>query len=187
MFASYFSIILISIFIIIFVIILKQNRKYREKFNIFSANMLSVGDIAPNFTLLDDSSNPCSLIDYRGKKVVLYFYPKDFTPACTIEACSFRDSYDVYKDYNIIVIGVNYESVESHKKFKESYNIPFKLLSDSSRKVAKKYGAYQSIRNMLFPERITYLIDEHGKIVHIFLNVSVDGHAQEILKYFKLF
>ncbi len=102
---------------------------------------LKIGDTAPDFSLLDEHGLPVSLKDFCGKKVVvLYFYPKDFTPGCTAEACSFRDDYKPYQDKDAVVIGISLDSVESHSKFSEKYNLPFAILSDKSKEVAKAYG-----------------------------------------------
>jgi thioredoxin-dependent peroxiredoxin len=148
-------------------------------------HMVTIGQKAPDFILPDENNNLRSLSDYYGKKVVLYFYPKDSTPGCTKEACAFRDAYQEYRDNNIIIIGISYDSPESHKEFKVKYHLPFTLLSDHKREVAKKYGAYNNIFNYFAPDRKTFLIDEHGTIINIFNNVDVAIHAQEILPYFK--
>jgi peroxiredoxin Q/BCP len=139
---------------------------------------------APDFTLLDDNNTARSLAEFKGKKIVLYFYPKDDTPGCTTEACSFRDNFAEYGKKNITVLGINYDTPESHKKFKAKYLLPFILLSDSTKEVAQKYGAYASILNILFPKRITFLIDEQGIIIHILDNVDVKNDAQKIIDIF---
>lgn len=143
-------------------------------------SVLKVGDNAPDFKLMDDAGNLRSLSEFKGKKVVVYFYPKDDTPGCTKEACSFRDSYDIFSETGIIVLGISYDDPESHKKFKEKYNLPFILLSDEKKETAKAYGAYQ----MIVAKRMTFLIDETGKIVNIFDKVSVTEHAHEVLEAF---
>ena len=102
---------------------------------------LKIGDVAPDFNLRDENGLPVSLKDYLGKKVVvLYFYPKDFTSGCTVEACSFRDDYRLYEDQGAVVIGVSLDSVESHSKFSEKYNLPFPILSDNGKETATAYG-----------------------------------------------
>lgn len=122
-----------------------------------------------------------SLKDYLGSKVVvLYFYPKDFTPGCTAEACSFRDSYKPYQDKGAVVIGISVDSVESHSKFSEKYNLPFSILSDSSKEVAKAYGVL-GIGGFL-AKRFTFLINKEGKITHIFPKVDVKQHNEEVLR-----
>ena len=149
---------------------------------------LQVGDYAPDFTLESDSSQKVSLKDYRGKKVVLYFYPKDDTPGCTKEACSFRDSLGNITDKDAVVFGVSNDSIESHKKFKQKYSLNFPLLSDSTKEVTKAYGVYKQ-KNLYGIkhwgiERSTFLIDEEGKIAKIWRKVKVDGHKDEVLAAF---
>jgi peroxiredoxin Q/BCP len=142
---------------------------------------LKVGDAAPDFSLLDEHGLPVSLKDFRGKKVVvLYFYPKDFTSGCTAEACSFRDNYKPYQDKEAVVIGISLDSVESHAKFSEKYNLPFAILSDKSKEVAKTYGVL-GIGGFL-AKRITFIINKDGKITHIFPKVDVKQHSEEVLK-----
>lgn len=147
---------------------------------------LKVGQKAPDFTLPSDTGEKVSLKDFRGKKVVLYFYPKDDTPGCTKEACSFRDNINQILERGAVVIGVSADSVESHKRFKEKYNLNFPLLSDEKHKVLEKYGVWKE-RNLygkkfMGTERTTFIIDENGKIAHIFRKVKVDGHTEEVLK-----
>lgn len=143
-----------------------------------------VGKKAPNFTLLDDQGKERTLQEFAGKKIVLYFYPKDDTPGCTKEACSFRDNISLYSNNDIIVLGISYDSPESHKKFKEKYNLPFILLSDSEKKVAELYHANHGISGKFVANRVTYLIDEEGIIVDYFENVDVSTHALDVLKKF---
>lgn len=156
-------------------------------FSNLAAKQLNVGDKAPDFTLKNDRDTDCSLRDFLGKKVVLYFYPKDNTPGCTKEACSLRNDYEVFEKNSITVLGVSYDSVKSHQKFKKEHRLPFTLLSDSSKKVAKLYGAASTwlfFFTAPIPSRMTFLIDEKGIIVTVFKNVDVVNHAQEILKAF---
>jgi len=142
---------------------------------------LKVGDTAPNFTLSDERGLPVSLKDYLGKKVVvLYFYPKDFTSGCTAEACSFRDNYKLYQSKGAVVIGVSLDSVESHSKFSEKYNLPFAILSDRNKEVAKAYGVL-GLGGFL-TKRVTFIINKNGKITHIFPKVDVRHHSEEVLK-----
>jgi peroxiredoxin Q/BCP len=142
---------------------------------------LKVGDVAPDFSLLDEHGLPVSLKDFRGKKVVvLYFYPKDFTAGCTAEACSFRDNYTPYQDKDAVVIGISLDSVESHAKFSEKYNLPFAILSDKNKEVAKTYGVL-GIEGFL-AKRVTFIINKDGKITHIFPKVDVKKHFEEVLK-----
>ncbi|MFZ0390489.1 MAG: peroxiredoxin [Calditrichia bacterium] len=141
---------------------------------------VETGDQAPQFNLPDQEGKMHSLDDYKGQKVVLYFYPKDDTPGCTKEACSFRDGYQQLQDAGIVILGVSYDSPESHRQFREKYNLPFNLLSDSDKTAAKAYGAYRPVA----AKRYTYLINEDGKIVHIFKEVDVSQHAEEVLQAF---
>lgn len=142
---------------------------------------LKVGDTAPDFSLSDERGLPVSLKDYLGKKVVvLYFYPKDFTSGCTAEACSFRDNYTLYQSKGAVVIGVSLDTVESHSKFSEKYNLPFAILSDRNKEVAKAYGVL-GLGGFL-TKRVTFIINKNGKITHIFPKVDVRHHSEEVLK-----
>ncbi len=147
--------------------------------------LLEVGDKAPDFKTTDQEGKPVSLADFRGKKVVLYFYPKDDTPGCTKEACAFRDGFADYRKRGIEVLGVSADSEKSHKKFAEKFHLPFRLLADTERKIVKDYGAWgeKSLYGRLFKgiHRITYLIDEKGKIAAVWPKVKPAEHAQEIL------
>jgi thioredoxin-dependent peroxiredoxin len=147
--------------------------------------MLKIGDAAPDFSLINDDGREISLIDFRGKKVILYFYPKDDTPGCTKEACDFRDNIETFKSKNAVVIGISKDSIKSHQKFKSKYNLPFTLLSDENSDVLKKYGVWKEKsmfgKKYMGIERTTFLIDENGKIENIYPKVKVDGHITEIL------
>jgi peroxiredoxin Q/BCP len=141
---------------------------------------LKVGDIAPNFSLLDEKGRPVSLKDYLGKNVVvLYFYPKDFTSGCTTEACSFRDNYRPFEERGAVVFGVSVDSVESHDKFSLKYNLPFDILSDAKKEVAKAYGVLGL--GGFIARRVTFIINKEGRITHIFSKVDVKQHAEEVL------
>lgn len=148
--------------------------------------MLKEKDKAPDFTLLSDDGKKISLRDFRGKKVILYFYPKDNTSGCTREACAFRDSIKYFEKNNIAVIGVSKDNIESHKKFKEKHSLPFTLLSDESLDVIKAYDAWKEKsmygKKFMGVQRSTFIIDEKGYIKHIFPKVKVDGHIDEIIK-----
>jgi thioredoxin-dependent peroxiredoxin len=142
---------------------------------------IQVGDTAPDFTLTNQSSTPVSLSSFRGKPVVLYFYPKDDTPGCTTESCAFRDQYEVFKSAGAEVIGVSSDSPESHQKFAAKYNLPFALLSDKGDQVRNLYGAKAMFG--LFPGRITYVIDGSGKVQYVFDSMfNFKGHVEEALK-----
>lgn len=150
--------------------------------------MLEEGDKAPNFTAKDQDGNNVKLADFKGKRVVLYFYPKDDTPGCTKEACSFRDANDVYAEKNIKVLGVSTDDEKSHQKFVSKFNLPFTLLADTDKKIVNDYGVYgeKSMygRKYMGVNRKTFLIDEQGKIKKIFSKVNVSEHADEVLKAF---
>ncbi|MCF7832236.1 MAG: thioredoxin-dependent thiol peroxidase [Candidatus Marinimicrobia bacterium] len=151
-------------------------------------NKLQINDLAPAFKLEDADGRSFTLEQFRGKRVVLYFYPKDDTPGCTKEACAFRDDYKDYTDNDIVIIGVSADNAKSHKKFAEKYELPFILLSDPGREVLISYNAwgeknlYGKITIGLI--RKTFLIDEEGKIVKIYPRVRVEGHSEAILKEF---
>jgi len=145
---------------------------------------MKVGDKVPDFTTLDDSGHPVSLSDFKGKSVVLYFYPKDDTSGCTKEACDFRDAFPRFGKTDAEVIGVSPDSVESHRKFKEKYELPFKLLADDGHKLADKFGVWKEKsmygRQFMGIERTTVLIDPNGRVARIFPKVGVPGHVEEV-------
>jgi len=147
--------------------------------------MLAEGEEAPNFALKADDGREVSLSDYRGKKVVLYFYPKDGTPGCTNEAKEFRDNIREFEKENAVILGVSKDSVDSHRKFKQKHGLPFTLLSDQEGKVLDQYGVWRKKslfgRTFMGTERITFLIDELGIVKKIFRKVKVKGHAQVCL------
>lgn len=151
--------------------------------------MVTENSPAPVFKLLDETGAPCSLADYLGKPVVLYFYPADDTPGCTKEACSFRDDYGVYEQAGIVILGVSPDSPKSHAKFKAKYNLPFTLLADDGHQVCDLYGVWGNKklwgREYEGVLRTTFLIDEHGIVKKIFPNVKPDGHSAEVLAALK--
>jgi thioredoxin-dependent peroxiredoxin len=147
---------------------------------------LKVGDKAPAFSLKNTEGKTVKLSDYTGKKVVLYFYPKDDTPGCTKEACGFRDDFAQLKKRGVEVLGVSGDDQKSHQKFTDKYSLPFTLLSDPDHEMMEKYGAWGE-KNMYGKKsmgvlRITYIIDEEGKIAHLFKKVKTDTHSQDVLK-----
>ena len=148
--------------------------------------MLKVGDKAPLFTLLDKNNEKISLKDFKGKKVVLYFYTKDMTSGCTQEACDFRDAFPAFNKLKAVVLGISIDSVTSHNKFADKYDLPFTLLSDENKEVVEKYGVWKDKsmygRKYMGIERTTFLIDEEGKIKNIFPKVKVAGHVEEVIK-----
>lgn len=147
--------------------------------------MLKAGDKAPAFTLKDTRGNAVKLADLKGKRVALYFYPKDMTPGCTREACDLRDHFPSLKKNNVVVLGVSKDDQVSHQKFTAEYDLPFPLLSDPDHAVAEKYGAWGEKklygRSFMGIKRMTFLIDENGKIARIIDKVKVDDHAAQIL------
>jgi peroxiredoxin Q/BCP len=132
---------------------------------------LKAGDVAPDFETVDDEGRKVKLSDFRGKKVVLYFYPKDDTPGCTTQACGFRDSYDTMQEKNAVVLGVSPDSVESHQKFKQKFDLPFPLLADQDKAIADKYGVWGEReymgRKYMGINRSHFVIDEDGKLVDV--------------------
>lgn len=149
--------------------------------------MLTVGTKAPDFTLLDKEGNNVSLSDFFGKKIILYFYPKDNTPGCTKQACAFASAYDDFKSKDITVIGISKDSVASHKKFAEKYSLPFVLLSDPELVAIKAYDVWQEKKMCgkvgMGVVRTTFIIDENACIEKIMPKVKPDTNASEILEY----
>ena len=149
--------------------------------------MLEAGVKAPAFTLPDQDGNPVSLSDFLGKKVILYFYPKDNTPGCTRQACAFAGSYAAFRDLDAVVIGVSKDSTASHRKFAEKYELPFLLLSDPELRVLQTYGVWQEKK--LYGKvsmgvvRTTFIIDENGVIEKVMPKVKPDTNAADILAY----
>lgn len=166
--------VLAGLFLIIY--FLRPTRKVSVK----------VGMHAPDFTLRDETGTKRSLHEFKGKKVVIYFFPKSDTPGCTQQACGIRDIYHTYREHDIVVLGISYDTPEELKRFKEKYQVPFTFLSDPTKEVAQKYGAYRSAVNALFPARITFLINESGTIIKIIENVNASTHAEDIIRYFGL-
>ena len=152
------------------------------------AAKLKEGDKAPDFAVSDEAGKTVRLKDLRGKKVVLYFYPKDDTPGCTKEACSFRDSFSKFKKRGIEVFGVSLDSEKSHQKFIDKFSLPFRLLADTERKLSESFGTYGEKKLMgrtyMGNNRMTFLIDEKGKIKKIFSKVKPEEHAEEVLAAF---
>lgn len=149
-------------------------------------NTLKEGDKAPYFEGLNQNGDKVSLEDFKGKKLILYFYPKDFTSGCTNEACNFRDNYEYWKSKGFEIIGISPDSIESHIKFKEKNNLPFHLISDVNREIIKKYGAWgeknlygKKVEGVL---RKTFVINEKGIIEKIYSKVDTKNHTEQILK-----
>jgi len=146
---------------------------------------ISTNQLAPEFTLLDENEIQHTLSEYRGKPVVLYFYPKDDTPGCTKEACGFRDDYSAYEETSVVILGVSPDTPKSHLKFKNKYDLPFTLLADSDHKVCDLYEVWGRKKFMgreydgVF--RTTFLIDPQGNIINVFENVKPANHSEQIL------
>ena len=151
--------------------------------------MIEEGKKAPDFKLKNQDGETISLKDLKGKNVVLYFYPKDNTSGCTKEACNFRDEFPKFKNVDAVILGVSPDSVASHKKFAEKYDLPFNLLSDEEKKVLEQYGVWQEKsmygKKYMGVVRTTVVIDENGKVRKIFPKVKVDGHNKEVLDALK--
>jgi thioredoxin-dependent peroxiredoxin len=147
--------------------------------------VIEEGKPAPDFELQSDSGETVRLSDFRGRRVVLYFYPKDDTPGCTTEACEFRDAYDVYRDRGIEILGVSPDDVGSHQKFKSKYELPFTLLADPNHETAERYGVWGQRsfagKQYMGINRSTFLIDENGKVVRAMLGIKPAGHAATVL------
>ncbi|QHV94830.1 thioredoxin-dependent thiol peroxidase [Spirosoma endbachense] len=147
---------------------------------------LNIGDPAPDFTSTDQTGQPIKLSDYRGKKVVIYFYPKDDTPGCTAQACSLRDNYDRLKAAGYEVLGISVDDVNSHQKFASKYDLPFTLVADTDQHIVEAYDVWKEKsmygRTYMGTVRTTFLIDENGIITDIIGKVDTKNHAEQILK-----
>lgn len=147
--------------------------------------MLREGDPAPDFELLSDAGDTVRLSSLRGRPVVLYFYPKDDTPGCTVEACEFRDSYDVFRERGAEILGVSPDDVASHGKFKSKYELPFTLLADPEHEVAEKYGVWGERnsygKKSMGIKRSTFIIDSDGNVARAMMGIKPAGHASEVL------
>ena len=148
--------------------------------------MLKIGDKAPAFKLKNAEGKLVRLTDFKGKKVILYFYPKDMTPGCTKEACGFQDDLRLIEAQNTVVLGVSGDDEASHQKFAARYNLQFPLLADPDHEVAEKYGVWQEKslygRKFWGIKRTTFILDEQGKIAHIFAKVDTARHSKDVLQ-----
>lgn len=151
--------------------------------------MVAVGQMAPDFTLEASNGEQVKLSDFRGKHVVLYFYPKDMTPGCTTEACDFRDAYGVFQKKDTVILGVSPDPANRHLKFIEKHDLPFLLLVDEQHEVAELYDVWKLKKNFgkeyMGIERSTFLINKEGELVNEWRKVKVKGHVEEVLSYIK--
>ena len=147
----------------------------------WAADVPRIGQVAPGFKLLDQTGKPQALTDYSGQYVVLYFYPKDDTPGCTKEACSFRDDLRQLEKLSAKIIGVSVDDSDSHARFAQKYHLPFPLLADKDGKVADSYGALTNLGIIKIAKRYTFLIAPDGKLAKIYLSVDTSRHSQEII------
>lgn len=150
---------------------------------------LKVGDKAPDFKAVDQNGATVALKDFKGKKVALYFYPKDDTPGCTAQACNLRDNIDELTQNGITVLGVSVDDVKKHKKFEDKYKLPFTLVADEEKSIVESYGVWGEKKFMgktyMGTSRVTFLIDEQGKIAHIIQKVDTKNHTAQILELWK--
>lgn len=157
-----------------------------QLFNHSTMLSLTEGDKAPNFKSTDQNGNPLSLADFRGRPVVLYFYPEDDTPTCTVQACNLRDNYSLLKEKGLVVLGISPDDEKKHKKFEQKFDLPFTLVADPRKKIINKYGVWGEKvlygRHYMGLHRTTFLIDEKGIIRKIFRKPRSAVHTQEILK-----
>lgn len=171
---------IIGILILLSLMVLSYQYLYPQKMKI------KEGDTVPQFTLKDQAGQSFNSEDFIGKvPMVIYFYPKNDTPGCTAEACSFRDEYETFTDMDVKVVGISADDVASHKQFADKYNLPFTLLADVDKKVRKLFGVPKSILGLL-PGRVTYVVDRSGKVIHIFNSqFKAEQHIQEAIAALK--
>lgn len=150
---------------------------------------VEIGELAPDFALEASNGETIKLSDYRGKNIVLYFYPKDMTPGCTTQACDFRDHYESFSELNAVILGVSPDPLSKHEKFIEKHGLPFVLLADEEHAVAKAYDVWKLKKNFgkeyMGIERSTFIIDKDGKLVKEWRKVKVKGHVEESLQFIK--
>lgn len=169
------KIILVLILLLAPVLVFAKTKKSKN---------LNIGDLAPAFSLPDETGKlRTPLTEFKNQKIVLYFYPKDGTPDCTKEACQLRDAFDTYRAHKINIFGISYDSVNAHAKFKAKHNLPFPLLADTNRTVAKLYNASNNLLGRFYPQRKTVLINQ-GKVIAIIEDVNLKSHVSDILKAF---
>ena len=169
-----------KMYIIIFITIIISAALFLA-FTNKSNNEIEIGSNAPNFKLFNQDSELVSLSDYNGKNLVIYFFPKAFTPGWVKQACGFRDEYEDFNKYNIEIIGISYDTKEKQKEFSKRYNLTFPLLSDIDAKVSKEYG----VDTYFFPKRVTFLINKDGVVFDVIKNVSLEDYGIKIIQAFK--
>ena len=149
--------------------------------------MIQINSKAPDFKLISGNNTEYTLDDFKGKKIVLYFYPKDSTAGCTKQALGFAEHYDTFKKNNVVIIGINKDSIASHARFAEKYSMPFILLSDPDKAVIENYGVWQEKKMCgkisMGIVRTTYIIDKNGNVEKVFEKVKADGHVNEVMDY----
>jgi peroxiredoxin Q/BCP len=149
--------------------------------------LLEIGQTAPGFTAKDQDGKPVSLEEYRGRKVLIYFYPKDDTPGCTREACAFRDNLPNFQKTGVEVLGVSVDGEKAHRKFADKYQLPFRLVSDEEKKIVEAYGVWGKKKFMgkeyMGTNRVSYLVDEQGTISKVWPKVKPETHAAEVLEW----
>lgn len=143
---------------------------------------VEVGKTAPDFTLPNQNGERVNLADFKGKYVVLYFYPKDMTPGCTNEACDFRDHHESFAELDAVILGISPDPVSSHQKFIDKHDLPFQLLADEDHQVAEEYGVWKSSGGI---DRSTFIIDKEGNLKKAFRSVQVKGHVEEALQFIR--
>ncbi|MEN2768301.1 thioredoxin-dependent thiol peroxidase [Ornithinibacillus xuwenensis] len=150
---------------------------------------LEIGKVAPTFTLPNQDGKEVNLADFKGKHVVLYFYPKDMTPGCTTEACDFRDKHESFGELDAVIVGISPDPIEDHQKFIDKHDLPFLLLADESHQVAEEYGVWKLKKNFgkeyYGIERSTFIIDKEGILRKEYRKVKVEGHVEDALTYIK--
>lgn len=150
---------------------------------------VAIGDLAPDFTLKNQNDEDISLADFKGKNIVLYFYPKDMTPGCTTQACDFRDAHESFADVDAVILGVSPDPIERHQKFIDKHDLPFHLLADGDHKVAEQYDVWKLKKNFgreyYGIERSTFIIDKTGEIIQAYRKVRVKNHVQEALEFLR--
>lgn len=151
--------------------------------------ILNIGALAPDFTLPASNGEQVSLDQFKGKYVVLYFYPKDNTPGCTTEACDFKNYHDEFINLDVVILGISPDSMKSHDRFIEKYQLPFLLLSDEDHQVAEQYGAWVLKKNFgkeyMGIERSTFIVDKEGNLMKVYRKVKVKGHVEAALEFIK--